>query len=225
MAALLHPCAIVLCARTCSFIANLKLPRRGVPARGAGRRSWATPTTRCFTYRGEDSTPEGRREAEASPNVDAAPPLKANRAFLSDPFCTIAEDSEGLPVLVCPVEEGDPDPELGPTFRYVEWDFTAEHGRGTNELCSASIDLNGSTGGEVADEDADEDAEEGGDAEGINSGGELESEEEEEEECDMGSYGFAFAAKMAKAKGVSSCFVGEDEDGMPALDCSLTSGR
>ena len=24
----------------------------------------------------------------------ATPPLKANRAFLSDPFCTVAEDSE-----------------------------------------------------------------------------------------------------------------------------------
>ena len=40
----------------------------------------------------------------------------------------------------------------------------------------------------------------------------------------MGPYDFAFAAKMAKAKGLKMhCTVGEDEDGMPALDCSLPS--
>ena len=128
--------------------------------------------------------------------------------------------TEGLPGIMCPPEPDDEAPELGPTFRYVEWDFTEEHGaqlvRGHHELCTGSLDLN--------DEDDDEDEKErenrGG---GEGSGG----EDDVDGECDVAAYSddFAFAAKMAKAKGLTECTIGEDEDGMPALDCPVPSGH
>ena len=90
---------VALTSRSSRSIAPGKLclggARDGACARG--RRPLRTKTnTKCYTYRGgEDSDGRdrrGRRDEGVSPH--ATPPLKANRAFLSDPFCTVAEDSE-----------------------------------------------------------------------------------------------------------------------------------
>jgi hypothetical protein len=120
--------AMALTSRTSSS-ASLKLPRQGAAAPASARGQRSSSTIRCYLYRGGES--EGRGRKKRNEGVSGhAPPLKANRAFLCDPFCTVVEDSEGLPMLMCPVEPGDAAPELGPTFRYVEWDFSEEHGWG-----------------------------------------------------------------------------------------------
>ena len=54
-----------------------------------------------------------------------SPPVRGTRVFLSDPDCSVGEDSEGLPVLVCP-SAPDEDPSLGPSHRYLEFDFSEE---------------------------------------------------------------------------------------------------
>ena len=64
-----------------------------------------------------------RRPPRREPNIN--PPLRGTRVFLSDPDCSVGEDSEGLPVLVCP-SAPDEDPSLGPSHRYLEFDFSEE---------------------------------------------------------------------------------------------------
>lgn len=152
---------------------------------GIGR---SVPVTTCYVYRGGD-------ERERRRPTHATPPLRGNRTFLSDPFCTVTEDSEGLSMLMCPVEEDDESPELGPTFRYVEWDLTEEvTGRGGDD---GEVPFQRSVGGSKGEP-----------------GGEEEDEEAREEEE---------AAESVRGAGtvghVKECFVGEDEYGMPAVDC------
>ena len=64
-----------------------------------------------------------RRPPRREPNIN--PPVWGTRVFLSDPDCSVGEDSEGLPVLVCP-SAPDEDPSLGPSHRYLEFDFSEE---------------------------------------------------------------------------------------------------
>lgn len=89
---------------------------QGVPTRGrvASRRR-APATTRAMGAE--------RRSPRDDPNI--TPPLRGTRVFLSDPDCFVGEDSEGLPVLVCP-SAPDEDPSLGPSYRYLEFDFSEE---------------------------------------------------------------------------------------------------
>ena len=98
---------VALTSRSSRSIAPRKLcqggARHGACARG--RRPLRTKTnTKCYTYRGgedsddrEDRDRGGgnrRRRRDEGVSPHATPPLKANRAFLSYPFCTVAEDSE-----------------------------------------------------------------------------------------------------------------------------------
>ena len=174
------------------------------PVRGRGRRS----STTCYTYRGGED--ERRRRGDELASTHATPPLKANRAFLSDPFCTIAEDSDGLPGFICPPDAWDEEPELGPTFRYVEWDFEGDEQEGRFYADDKEDDR--SAGGDVKSvEDAAFDRNIGS---GGGGGGEERSSGEDEEEL-------TDAGKTRAANGINECTIGEDEDGMPALDCPL----
>lgn len=226
--AAMRPHTVALTSRTSSNAGLRTLPRgtaTAAPARGR-RRSARQTHIQCYTYRGGESESRddrdsggggggsgnnNRRKRRDEGQFSASPPLKANRAFLSDPFCTVAEDSEGLPGLICPAEP-DEAPELGPTFRYVEWDFTEEHGRGGHrQLCADAFD---GTDEEDDKEDGEEEEDSGG------------GDDAALEECDVSPYDLTFAAKMAEAKGLqNNCTVGEDEDGMPALDCPMPSRR
>jgi len=176
--------------------------------------------------------------------VAHAPPLHATRAFLSDPFCHVTEDSDGLPMLCCEVAPGTVEEALGlgPTYRYVVWDFSDEQARGRrNALCDWDGSGEGVGEGEGEGEGDDEEIA-AGSSRGAGGGPEHGREEaaadtsytEEEVEAaaaaaaddykdcvNSGSFKFGAAAMAAAAAKDMECRVGEDEDGMPAMDCSI----
>ena len=77
------------------------------------------------TCGGVDPT-RGDRPSDAIRNTTdkrMTPPLRATPLFLSDPFCDVVKDGDNKLLFRCPPEPGE-DPELGHSYRPVEFDFS-----------------------------------------------------------------------------------------------------
>jgi len=62
---------------------------------------------------------------ERSGDFTKAPPLHASAAFLSDPHCDVVRDDDNALAFRCP-SGPEEDPELGPSYREVVFDFAEE---------------------------------------------------------------------------------------------------
>ena len=74
------------------------------------------------TRGGMPSDGRGERNGDVFP---VAPPLRASAAFLSDPHCDVVRDDDNSLAFRCPPGPEE-DPDLGPSYRAVEFDFAEE---------------------------------------------------------------------------------------------------
>ncbi len=62
---------------------------------------------------------------ERNGDVETAPPLRASAAFLCDPHCDVVRDDDNALAFRCPPGPEE-DPELGPSYRTMAFDFAEE---------------------------------------------------------------------------------------------------